>query len=114
MRRSGRESPRAFLTAVVRCGPGAGLAGAAQARLCCLLAGAGEPATVLTNAVQQKRPHVPVLSTAIGRALARGHRDGSGAEGGGSGGLRATLTPQARWRLRTGRRTGVCSNAREL
>ena len=80
------EAPRAFLTAVVRYGPGAGLAGAAQARLCCLWAGAGAPATVLTNAVQQKRPHVPVLSTAIGRALARGHRGGEGAEGGGSGG----------------------------
>jgi hypothetical protein len=77
------EAPKAFLTAAVRYGPGAGLAGAAQARLAALWAGAGVPATVLTRAVQPKRPLVPLQATAIGRALARGHRSGEGAEPGG-------------------------------
>ena len=91
------------LTAAVRYGPGAGLAGAAQARLAALWAGAGVPATVLTRAVQPKRPLVPLQATAIGRALAQGHRSGEGAEPGGP-----DLTAQGRWRRRAGLRSGVC------
>ena len=69
------DVPDAVLKAVVRYGAGAGLAGPLQARAAALWANSGVPAAVLLCAVQ---PATPVLmrETAIGQALARGHRQG--------------------------------------
>ena len=67
------DAPNTFHAAMVRYGPGAGLAGAALARLTALWTGTGAPATVLIKSAQHKRPLEAVLSSVIERALAQGH-----------------------------------------
>ncbi len=90
-------APRALLTAVVRYGPIAGLTAAAQTRLSALWAGAGCHARVLTMALPTDQPPVPLFSTAIGQALARGHQRSLGVLGSGPG--EALSHPEALSRL---------------
>ena len=73
------DVPKAVLATIVRYGPGAGLAGAARARVDALWADSGVPAAVLHGPVQPAAP-VRMQETAIGKALARGHRHGKDTE----------------------------------
>ena len=62
---------------ILRYGAGAGLAGAAGARAIALWAESGVPAAVIHCPVQLAAL-VRIQDTAIGKALARGHRQGEG------------------------------------
>ena len=66
------DAHRAFLNAIVRYGPRAGLMGAAQTRLSELWAAAGCQLSVFASAQPPERPTEPLRLSVIGRALLGG------------------------------------------
>ena len=104
------DLPKALCALIVRYGAGAGLAGAAGARADALWAESGVPAAVLHCPVQPAAP-LRIQETAIGKALARGHRPGGGTESAppDSPGPLAAAADAADRRVLKRRKTGVAA-----